>query len=175
MTDDKTQGPIGDDRDSVSGGIVVPREPPLTPMLLCVKSFDSPLGVAYFKATPADLAAAGYLPVAWSHPGQTIIGTAELEQLRTQLAEATAKLRQFQRCADALEQLANGERVECIVSSLGEQTYECRAEEPCLACRVRKRWSEATAKLEAAEREAAAFREWHEANGPGANLGEGLK
>jgi hypothetical protein len=51
---------FGDDRDRVSGGIVVPREG--NPMLLCVKSFDSLLGVAYFKATPADLAAAGYVP-----------------------------------------------------------------------------------------------------------------
>jgi hypothetical protein len=40
-------------------------------------------------ATPADLAAAGYLPVKWAHPGQTVIGTAELEQLRSRLAEAT--------------------------------------------------------------------------------------
>ncbi len=83
----------GDDRDRVSGGIVVPREG--NPMLLCVKSYDSLLGIACFKATPADLTAA-IKAMPSDQRTMLIVDVAEdssaLGLLRAQLAEATAKL-----------------------------------------------------------------------------------
>lgn len=67
------------DSKSETIGITVPGK--IGPMLLCVKSFDSLLGVAYFKATPDDLAAAGFVPASLLTAANTRVTELEKERI----------------------------------------------------------------------------------------------